>query len=250
MIVLLAWSLSVSAAAAPTRETLESQGVRRSYYLFVPQAASSAEPAPLLMLLHGSGQTGLALLRQWTELAAGEGVILVAPNARDRTYWRLDDDSPEFLRDVIDAAASRHAVDRRRVYLFGLSGGAVYALTLSMLESEYFAATAVFAGVWRDDESLGLVAHARRRIPVSIFIGDRDEYFPPNWVRATEESLKESGHPVTLTILERRGHSYAGVARRVNREAWNFLADVRLEAEPIFETYGLNHRLGLRTAIK
>jgi len=234
LVTLLTWSLSAQTTVAPSKETIESAGMKRSYYIYVPESVLPMEAAPLLLLLHGSGQNGLALLREWTGLAATEGIVLIAPNSRDRLFWRLDDDGPAFLRDVIDAAASRHTIDRRRVYLFGLSGGAVYALTVSVLESELFAATAVFAGVWRDEASLAIVPHARRKIPISIFIGDRDEFFPPQAVIATEEALKKAGHPVSLTILERQGHSYAGVARKVNRDVWNFLGGVRLESEPNF----------------
>ena len=237
---LLTLPFDLHALPKAEKETIEAEGMRRSYYVYVPDSVSPSEAAPMLLLLHGSGQTGLSLIREWTDLAAAEGIVLVAPDARDRMYWRLDDDSPAFLRDVIDAVGSRHTIDRRRVYLFGLSGGAVYALTLSVLESEFFAASAVFAGVWRDEESLAIVPHARRKIPISIFIGDRDEFFPPKAVIATEEALKKAGHPVSLAILKRQGHTYAGVARKVNRDVWNFLAGVRLESEPNFQSYDRN----------
>ncbi len=236
--LLLYVPLAANANARPHKEVVVSAGVHRSYYAFVPDAVTLATPGPLLVLLHGSGQDGLSLLRWWTELAAAEGIVLIAPNSRDPMYWRLDDDGPGFLRDVIDAAVSRHAIDRRRVYLFGISGGAVYALTLSILESEFFAATAVFAGAWRDEESLALVPHARRKIPVSIFVGDRDEYFPAKSARATDQALRKSGHPGSLTLLKRQGHSYAGAAGTVNRDAWTFLAAVRLGMEPRFQSYG------------
>lgn len=238
LVVLIACTFSMHAnGTAPSRETIESAGLKRSYYVFVPDSISPSTRPPLLMLLHGSGQNGIALMREWTEIAETEGIILVAPNALDELYWRLRSDGPEFLRDVIAMTASRHAIDPRRIYLFGLSGGAVYALTVSMLESEYFAATAVFAGAWRDDHSLKLVPHAQRKIPVSITVGDRDEYFPKKGVKATEEALRRAGHPVVLTILKRRDHSYAGVAAMVNRSAWDFLAATRLESEPIFRSY-------------
>jgi len=242
LVTLIACVFSAHAtAAAPSRETIDSAGAKRSYYIYVPDSLAASTPAPLLVLLHGSGQNGAALMREWTELAADKGIVLVAPNALDNLYWRLRSDGPTFLRDVITATASRHPIDARRTYLFGLSGGAVYALTLSVLESEYFAATAVFAGAWRDDASLAVVPLARRKIPVAIFIGDRDEFFPMNTVKATEAALKEAGHPVFVTVLKRQDHSYAGVARSVNREAWNFLAAIRLESEPIFQSYEQNH---------
>lgn len=238
IVTLFACALSTQATGATTsREVIEFAGIKRSFYVYPPDSPAPSAPAPLVMLLHGSGQNGATLLREWTGLAAAEGFVLVAPNALDDLQWQLRSDGPGFLRDVITATAATHRIDPRRIYLFGVSGGAVYALTLSLLESEYFAATAVFAGAWRDDASLAIVPLARRKIPVAIFIGDRDEFFPMKSVKATEAALRQAGHPVAVTILKRQGHSYAAVARNVNRDAWEFLAAIRLESDPIFQPY-------------
>ncbi len=55
-----------------------------------------------------------------------------------------------------------------------------------MMESEYFAATAIHAGSWRDEKEFGLIEYARRKTPLAIFVGDRDPFFPLNSVKATE----------------------------------------------------------------
>lgn len=228
---------SSDASTRSLKQILQSGNSKRSYYLFVPDALAGGDVAPLLVLLHGSGQNGLELLRPWTGLSIAEGFILAAPNAFTSTSWQIHRDGPRFVHDVIDSVALEHAVDRRRIYLFGFSAGAVHALTLAILESEYFAATAVFAGAWRDQKSYELVSHARRKIPIALFAGDRDEFFPLRSVRATVEALKEAGHPVMLTILKRSGHSYARVAARVNSDAWEFMHANRLDAEPKFQPY-------------
>jgi poly(3-hydroxybutyrate) depolymerase len=52
------------------KNELISEGKKRSYYLFVPKSVSKDKPAPLLMLLHGSGREeslssiGKSLLRE------------------------------------------------------------------------------------------------------------------------------------------------------------------------------------------
>src|SRR3954451_16401463 len=159
-----------------SKESFEFAGLKRSYTLVAPSSAA-ASPAPLLLLLHGSYGSGAAMVNWWTSLAKQEGIVLVGPEAREREAWQLRADSPQFIRALIDEVAARHPIERTRIYLFGSSGGAVYALTLSMLESQLFAATAVHAGAWRTPNEFRAVPYAKRKIPIVMFIGDKDEYF-------------------------------------------------------------------------
>lgn len=235
LLALLALPATGCAGDAVERATIEMDGSERVYHVFAPQR--TAELAPLLVLLHGSFQKGQGLLDAWTELASDNGIVLVAPDALDWRWWRIRYDGPGFVHAVVEAVASRHRVDRQRIYLFGISGGAVHALTLAMLESEYFAAAAVFAGSWRDKKSYLALDAARRKIPVAIHIGDRDQFFSLDSVRRTEAALRKAGHPVTVHVIRRQDHSYADVASRVNREAWEFLSTVVLDIEPVYVIY-------------
>ncbi len=208
-------------------DSFEFASLKRSYSLFVPQSAS-ASAAPLLVLLHGSYGTGAAIVGAWTAIAEQEGIVLVGPDAREREAWQLRADSPQFIRALIDDVAAKHPLDRSRIYLFGNSGGAVYALTLSMLESQLFAATAVHAGAWRGRNEFRAVPYAQRKIPIAIFIGDKDEYFPLFTVRKTQSALEQAGHPVRVTVIPGHSHSYAQAAAEVNRDAWDFMKANRL----------------------
>ncbi len=218
--------VAVPASSEVRKERITVEGARRTYHLFVPPGISAESPAPLLLLLHGSYQSGRALLEYWTELAAREGLLLVAPDSIDQVGWQIKHDGPELIRAVIAQVADQQPVDPQRLYLFGLSGGAVYALTLAMLESDYFAATAIFAGAWREPSFFELLPHARRKIPVAMFVGTRDRFFPVQDVTSTARALEAAGHPVLLELLEGRGHAYAPVATEVNEQAWEFLRPV------------------------
>jgi poly(3-hydroxybutyrate) depolymerase len=239
----LAWGLLalllVSAAARAdekiTKESLESGGAKRTYYLFVPAPAKA--PAPLVVLLHGSGQGGLSLVERWKDLAGREGFAIAGPDSSDPRGWRMPEDGPGFIRDLVESLRRRHAVNPRRVYLFGHSAGAVFALGLSMMESEYFAAAAVHAGAWRRPSDAGVIRHATRKTPLAIFVGDGDEFFPLDAVRATESALRGGGFEVEVKILNDRTHSYAEVAPDVNRAAWRFLRRHELGAEPKYRAY-------------
>jgi poly(3-hydroxybutyrate) depolymerase len=212
---------------AASKESFEFASIKRTYVLFAPPSAA-ASPAPLIVLLHGSHGSGNAMINWWTPLAEQEGIVLVAPDSREREAWYLRADSPEFIRAVIAQVAEKHSIDRGRIYLFGSSGGAVYALTLSMVESQLFAATAVHAGAWRTPHEFGAVPYAQRKIPIAIFIGNKDEYFPMFAVRKTQAALEEAGHPVSVTVIRGHRHPYSEVAEKVNRSAWEFMKANRL----------------------
>lgn len=225
------------AAAAPRLVTVSSGGIGRSYYLHVPASVVPATEAPLLVLLYGSGSDGRSMLREWTTLADAEAIVLVAPNATSLVGWRVREDGPAFLRDVVESVAAQVSVNRRRVYLFGFSAGAVHALTIGTIESEYFAALAVYAGSWRDRESFIALKFAQRQIPVGLFIGDIDPLFSLNSVLSTKAAFEKAGHPVMLKVLPRQGHIYAVVSARVNRDAWNFLRQAELAGPPAYRAY-------------
>jgi poly(3-hydroxybutyrate) depolymerase len=227
LVSLLACSGRADVIDKASKESFEFAGLKRTYSLFAPPKAV-ASGAPLLVLLHGSFGSGAAIVSWWIPLAEQEGIVLAGPDAREKEAWQLRADGPEFIRALIDDVAAKHAIDRSRIYLFGSSGGAVYALTLSMLESQLFAATAVHAGAWRTPAEFRAVPYARRKIPIAIFIGDKDEYFPLFAVRKTQKALERTGHRVSVTVIPGHSHAYAQVAPEVNHTAWEFMKGNRL----------------------
>jgi poly(3-hydroxybutyrate) depolymerase len=221
----------------PLEKTFESRSVQRTYFEFAADSLPADQPAPLLIVLHGSGGRGNSIIRPWLELARQNGFVVAAPNSLNTMYWKLHDDSPEVFRDLVLAIAREHAIDTRRIYLFGQSGGAVYALTLSVLESEFFAATAIHAGSWRERREFEALRFARRKIPIEIFIGSHDQYFTVKSVQDTVAALRKAGHPAQLTIIPRHDHDYADVALKINPVAWEFVQGVSLPANAKFQEY-------------
>jgi len=228
---------STHGSAHPSRIRIRSGHRLRDYYVFVPGSIAPDTPAPVLLLLHGSYQSPLDVLPQWTEVAERAAVILAAPKSFADYGWRIRDDTPALLRDIVDDLATRRSIDRRRLYLFGHSAGGVHALTLGLLESQYFAAVAVHAGAWTQREYFNVIPLARRKIPVWMTIGDQDRFFAMKDVTATEAALRNAGFPVTLTIIKGHDHSYTDVAPSVNRAAWEFFEPLGLAQPPVFATY-------------
>ena len=222
-----------------TKELITSNGKTRAYYLYVPSTIKAPATAPLIIMLHGSNRTGVTLVEKWKDYAKKEGFIIAGPDATDLRGWGSPQDGPDFLHDLVEELKSKYPVNPRRVYLFGHSAGASFALQMSLMESQYFAATAIHAGALLPDD-MELLDLAKRKIPISIQVGDSDQYFPLKIVRATRDALKGKDFPVELIEIENHDHWYYDKAAKFNQTAWEFLKKYELEGEPRYQKYNWN----------
>jgi poly(3-hydroxybutyrate) depolymerase len=234
--LLFARAGAAASDAKMVARTLASGGKSRTYVLYVPASVAADRPAPLLLTLHGSGRDGKSLVSRWQDLAEKEGIVLAGPDSTDSQHWISPADGPAFLRDVVEDARAVHPIDVRRVYLFGHSAGALFALQMACLESEYFAAAAIHAGALLPSQ-FSIFNYARRKIPVQIAIGDRDELFTMADARATVEALKASGFPAEVVDMHFHDHEYASSSAKINRTAWEFLSRSALETDPKYAEY-------------
>lgn len=235
--------LSFTSAAAKddiTKELITSKGKTRAYYLYVPSTIKPSSPAPLIVMLHGSGHVGMSLVEKWKDLAKKEGIIIAGPDSTDPRSWSSPQDGPDFLHDLVEELKTKYPINPRRVYLFGHSAGAIFSLQMSLLESQYFAATAVHAGALRPQE-FGYIDLAQRKIPMFIQVGDIDPFFSLKVVRATRDALNAKGFSVQLTELPGHDHNYYDVAAKINSSAWEFLKKYELESDPVYQTIQFNN---------
>lgn len=219
-----------------TKETIVSEGKKRTYYLYIPKSVKAPATVPLIVLLHGSNHVGLSLAEKWDDLAEREGVIIVAPDSADSAHWSVPGDGPAFLHELVEAVKNKYPINAKRVYLFGHSGGAVFALMMSLYESEYFAATAIHAGSL-DPEAISLIDLAKRKTPIHIQVGTVDEFFPLSAVRGTRDLLNAHGFSVQLIEIPGHNHWYYDLAPKINQAAWDFLKSQELSGEPRFEEF-------------
>jgi poly(3-hydroxybutyrate) depolymerase len=220
--------------AKPEKLTLNFEGKARTYYVFVPSGLSKS--APMLLLLHGSGRNGMSLIDPWRDFAAKEGVILVAPDSSDSSHWDQAADGPDFIHAVAEEAKSKYPVDPRRVYVFGHSAGAVYALYLSVIQSEYFAATAIHAGFLLPGD-FRIIDIAARKIPIAIWVGTNDPYFSLASVHATRDAFNSRGFSVQLNEIPSHNHDYYSIAAKINPAIWEFLKANALASDPVYREY-------------
>jgi poly(3-hydroxybutyrate) depolymerase len=236
--VCLSLPASVAAEAKVQKLTLEFGGATRTYYLFVPDKPAGGS-TPLLLLLHGSGRNGKTLIDPWLSLAKSEGIVLVAPDSSNPAAWRIPEEGPDFFHNLVEFVRITHdVVDPRRMYVFGHSAGAKHGLIMGLLESEYFAAVGVHAGLV-PSEMGQMIDRAPRKIPMAIWTGTDDAIIPVAAVRQTRDVLNAHGFNLQLTEIKGHTHDYYTPSGGINKQIWAFLKDHKLAAEPKYQQYQL-----------
>jgi predicted esterase len=237
----MAWSEPFVSSPGPKieRQTIKFQGRSRSFYVFTPEGLNQNASVPLVLLFHGSGHNGASLAEPWRELASREKFALLAPDSENSTEWSPENDPPELIRDMVMAVQRQTEIDPRRIYLFGHSAGAVYALYLSLFESNYFAAVAVHAGALIGNDQ-SVIQNAARKIPIAIWIGTKDQYFSLDVARTTRDELQREGFPVRLTEMPGVDHNYYVHSNKVNQQAWEFLKGQALPSLPTWNPFSAN----------
>ena len=240
-ILVLLMGLVSSAAAKDdiTKELITSNGKTRAYYLYVPSTVKAESPVPLVVMLHGSGHVGMSLVEKWKDLAKKENFIIAGPDSSNPQTWGIPKDGPDYLRDLVEELKKKYPINARRVYLFGHSAGASYAMEMGVMEPEYFAAVAIHAGALPGNNR-DLVTMAKRKIPMYIQVGDRDPFAPLKVVRATRDFLKENDFPIELTEIPNHDHWYYDMAPKINLAAWEFLKKYQLEQDPVYNQFNFN----------
>jgi len=121
--------LGSSALAAEPVQQIGSTSIQMQmdYLIFKPKTYSEdqSKPVPLLIFLHGSGESGhdLNLVKKWGPPSIAETnpdfpFLLVSPQAPEPNGWNIP-----LLKAMLDDVLAKYNVDRSRVYLTGLSMG-------------------------------------------------------------------------------------------------------------------------------
>ena len=170
-------STAIELAALGFAERSVQVGSTERWFL-VRAPKDKSQAAPVLLILHGGGQsmrhlfsTTAGATRGWPELAERENALLLVPNAThaetgsatsdDQTWNDLRQgvsrestaDDVSFLLGLLDWANGTHNVDRTRVYVTGASNGGMMTFRLLMEAPERFAAGAAFVSALPVDGS-------------------------------------------------------------------------------------------------
>lgn len=120
----------------------------RDGFLYVPIGYRVDKPAPLVLMLHGAGGNANDGLLPLQHLADTQGLILLAPTSRSRTWdIILDRYGPDiaFIDQALMQTFSRYAIDISHIAVEGFSDGASYALSVGITNGDLFTHVMAFS---------------------------------------------------------------------------------------------------------
>lgn len=210
LLAMLSLTLAPSVYAQSPQKALSAVVQTEVRYLaFLPKSYSaSGAPVPLIVFLHGSGERGndLEKVKTWGPPAIADKnpdfpFMVVSPQVPAGERWHA-----ESLKGMLDQVLAKYNVDRRRVYLTGISMGGFGAWDLAINYPDYFAALAPICG-----GGLPLMVGSVKNVPTWVFHGMKDPVVPEQQSASMVAALKAAGGNVKYTVLPEGGHIDAWV---------------------------------------
>lgn len=175
-----------------------------SYLLYLPPAyADDDRDWPLVIFLHGRGESGHDLARvkvygiarvidQGEEFPA----VAVSPQCPEETDWEAQSGAVwELIQEVIGT----HRIDRRRIYLTGLSMGGRGSWKLAVEHPDAFAAIAPICGRIPQVDDFLVKVQILKDVPLWVFHGVQDPIVPVGNSDQIVASLRAAGAAVRYT---------------------------------------------------
>lgn len=190
---------------------------QRDGLIYVPKGYQSANPVPLVLMLHGAGGDAEGALRILEGLADTYGLLLLAVESRRQTWDVIVGDYGPDVAAIDRALAQtfkRYAVDPSRVAIAGFSDGASYALSVGLTNGDLFTHVIAF--------SPGFMAPATQRGEPHVFIshGTQDTVLPiDRCSRRIVPQLQQANYDTRYREFN-GGHTVPG---DISREAMTWL---------------------------
>lgn len=125
-VVIVLAVLSVAVRADATHRTPPCSGCTLDV-----AASASADPVPLVVVLHGDTDNAHERADRWRDAVLARGWALLSLDCpaelgcKDGSWYRWDRDA-SWVRDQVSEVVERIAIDTSRIYLVGWSGGATF----------------------------------------------------------------------------------------------------------------------------
>ncbi|NJL93067.1 MAG: hypothetical protein HC915_04745, partial [Anaerolineae bacterium] len=184
------WDDPLSAIDTPGyyQASLEVEGMTRTYALYLPTAYNGSTPLPMVVMLHGGGGDARQVQSstRFREVAEAEGFIAIFPNGNGQLpverllTWNagnccgyaLESNANDvaFLAALIETLGAELAVDTERVFMTGMSNGAMMTYRFACERADLLAGIAPVAGALNADPCA-----PSQPLPVVILHGTADE---------------------------------------------------------------------------
>jgi predicted peptidase len=196
------------------RVSKDADGKEWKYVLFIPKDYDGKKAYPLILFLHGAGETGEDGEKQM-KVGLGPVVkkeagtfpfITIFPQAQKTPQgpprgWAAESDNAKQALAILEEVEKEYKVDKKRVYLTGLSMGGYGTWSLAAAHPDKWAAIVPICG-GGDPKS----AEEIKDIPCWCFHGGADKVVPPQRSRDMVDALKAAGGKPKFDEFEGVGH--------------------------------------------
>lgn len=205
---------AVSLAETPkhgftTKEYKNADGHESPYVVFVPKGYDGTKEFPVILFLHGSGETKGGT-KQPVEVGIGPAVkkqqdtfpaIVVIPQSEKRTWSANSADGKRAIA-ILDGVMKDYKIDPKRQYLTGLSMGGYGTWSLAAAYPDRWAAIVPVCGGGSPADAAKI-----KDIPTWVFHGDADKAVPVARSRDMVGALKKAGGMPKYTEYPKVGHN-------------------------------------------
>lgn len=191
LISVLAVSQPSALGVGDHKRTITVDELKRTHWIHVPTKYDAKQPTPVVLALHGA-MMDAKMMESFTGLSGAadkHGFIVVYPNGTGPggilQTWnaglfpgelnKQKADDVKYLAKVLDDVESVCNVDRKRVYVTGLSNGGMMSYRLASELADRIAAIAPVAGTMAVEKY-----QPSRPISVVHFHGTKDTFVPYN----------------------------------------------------------------------
>lgn len=205
-----ATSARTAAATGFINKTMTVAGKQLAYCTYIPREYDASRKWPLIVFLHGRGERGSDGLLQ-TDVGIGHAIrensdrfpcVVVMPQCPGDSGWN---ERGDIIDEAIARSLAEFNIDKRRIYLTGLSMGGYGTWDYGAKHPELFAALIPICGGGKTTD-----APALAKVPIRVFHGGADNIVKPAASRAMVEAVKKAGGNIEYT-------EYPGV----NHNSWD-----------------------------
>lgn len=160
--------LLLNAQYRTENESLQFEGIDRSFEIFIPENYSPDKKYPVVFILHGGGGTAKGLIKntraRFNQLANRDGFFAVYPDGFEKSWndgardtfgvaRKRNINDVGYILKVLDMLNSKLSVDRRNVFACGISNGGFMAQRLAFEHPEVFKGIGIVAANLSLDQS-------------------------------------------------------------------------------------------------
>lgn len=200
----------------------------------MPPEYEEDEPAPLIIALHGKGSRASNIVREWRDMAAEIGAILVVPEAvypfpgsagftwmGADTLSSLCDDAEFLVRLAFEFAVKEYLIDRNRVILTGFSEGGFVSQSVAIRPPYIFTGVIPMGSGYLRGHDAPPKATGDRLPRFYFMCGERDG--PADQIPVAAQDYRAAGYEATYRVYPEVGHRFPIERDEELRKALDFV---------------------------